>query len=79
MTVIRIELPDDLARRAQSQGLLSDQAMQHLLEEAMRRTAGKRLLDTMRQLREVSGEPMPMEEITAVVKQVRAERDASGT
>ena len=39
MTMIKIELPDDLAQRANQAGLLSEQAIRQLLEEAMRRHA----------------------------------------
>ena len=37
---ITLDLPDDLALRAQDAGLLTVEAVQKLLEEAMRRSAG---------------------------------------
>ena len=44
MTIIKIELPDGLAERASKAGLLSDAAIQQLLEEAGCRAARWRLL-----------------------------------
>ena len=46
--VVVVKLPDDLAQRAKNAGLLSDSAIQRLLEEAMRREAGRRLLEATR-------------------------------
>lgn len=39
-----VTLPDDVAQRARNAGLLSDSAIQRLLEDAMRREAGRKLL-----------------------------------
>ena len=76
MTMIEITLPDELAQRARTAGLLSDGAIQTLLEEAIRRQAGRRLLDVARGIHEAGIPPMPMEEIDAEVKAYRAERRA---
>jgi hypothetical protein len=76
MTMIEIKLPDELARRARIAGLLSDSAIQALLEEAIRRQAGRRLLDVARHLQEAGVPSMSMEEIDTEVKAVRAERRA---
>ena len=76
MTTLTLNLPDDLAQRAQSAGLLSDTAIQHLLEEAMRRAAGERLLAVAEQLHAANIPPMSDEEIVAEIKAVRAERKA---
>ncbi len=40
MTEWVLRLPDELAHRARNAGLLSDSAIQRLLEDAMRREAG---------------------------------------
>lgn len=76
MTRITVTLPDELAQRAQSAGLLSDLAIQQLLESAIRRDAGQRLLrlaDTLRS--SASAQPaMSDAEVVAEVKAVRAER-----
>jgi len=76
MTLIQIKLPDELAQRASSAGLLSDDAIQQLLEDAMRRQAGRALLDVARQIQAAGIPPMSDEEIVAEVKAVRAERRA---
>jgi hypothetical protein len=76
MTELVIRLPDELAQRARRAGLLSDAAIQELLEEAMRRRAGRRLLDVAQHIQAAGIEPMSMEEIDAEVKAVRAERRA---
>jgi len=74
MTELVIRLPDELARRARQAGLLTDAAIQELLEEAMRRRAGRRLLDVAQRIQAAGIEPMSMDEIDAEVKSVRAER-----
>jgi hypothetical protein len=76
MTLIEIKLPDELAQRARTAGLLSDGAIQELLEDAMRRQAGRALLDVARRVQAAGIEPMSMEEIDAEVKAARAERRA---
>ena len=77
MTKIEIELPDELAQRARSAGLLSDGAIQRLIEDAIRRQAGRRFLEVAQRVHEAGIPPMSMEEIDAEVKAVRAERRAS--
>jgi hypothetical protein len=74
MTELVVKLPDDLARRARSAGLLTDGAIQRLLEEAMRREAGRRLLQVAGQLHAAGVAPLGDEEIVAEVKAVRAAR-----
>jgi len=58
MTELVVKLPDELAQRAKSAGLLTDSAIQRLLEEAMRREAGRRLLEVAEQLHAAGVEPM---------------------
>jgi hypothetical protein len=74
MTNIEITLPDDLARRAREAGLLSDAAIGELLEEAMRRQAGKRLVEIAERLHQTEIPAMSMDEIDAEIRAVRAER-----
>ena len=50
MTEVIVKLPDELAQRAKRAGLLTDSAIQRLLEEAMRREAGQRLLHVAQRL-----------------------------
>jgi hypothetical protein len=73
MTEVVIKLPDELAQRARNAGLLSDSAIQDLLEDAMRRQTGRQLLDVAQRLQAVGIEPMSIEEIDVEVKAVRTE------
>jgi hypothetical protein len=76
MINVQISLPDELARKAKSAGLLSDQAIRSLLEDAMRRAAGGRLLKAAADIRSVGIEPMNDSDVVTLVKEVRAERRA---
>ncbi len=76
MTGLVVKLPDELAQRA---GLLSDSAIGRLLEEAMRREAGRKLLEVARRIQEAGVPPMTIDEIQAEVDAVRAERRARQT
>jgi hypothetical protein len=77
MTELVLKLPDELAQRARRAGLLSDGAIQQLLEDAIRRQAGQRLLAVADRVHAAGIPPMSMEEIDAEVKAVRAERRAA--
>jgi len=76
MTTLQIHLPDTLAQRARSEGLLSDGAIQKLLEDAMRRQAGRRLMQMLEPLHTDGAAPMSEDEIQAEIDAVRAERRA---
>lgn len=76
MTILQITLSDALAQRARSEGFLTDDAIQRLLEEAMRRQAGRRLMQVAERLHAANIEPMTEEEIDAEIKASRAERRA---
>lgn len=76
MTNLTVTLPDELAQRARQAGLLSSQAIQRLLEEAVRRQAGRKLLEIAKRVQEAGIPPMSMDEINAEVKAVRAEHRA---
>ena len=73
---LKLNLPDELAQRAQSAGLLNETAIQKLLEEAVRPESGRRLLEIAERLHATNIPPMTEEEIVAEVKAVRAERRA---
>ena len=79
MTELVIHLPDELAQRARNSGLLSDDAIRVLLEDALRRQAGRRLPEVARDLHAANILPMSMEEIDTEVKAARAERRARQT
>ncbi len=73
MTRLTIDLPDQLAEQANKEGLLAPSAVQRLIEEALRRRAGKRFLQTLDQL--AAAEPrLTPEEIQAEIDAARRER-----
>jgi cytochrome P450 len=74
---VTLNLPDQLAQEAQRAGLLSAEAISRLIEEAVRREAGKRLVDAMARLREASVPPLTEEEIAEEVAAVPAARRAA--
>jgi hypothetical protein len=79
MTKIQIELPDATARAAQDAGLLTSQALDRLLIDAIkRRQAAESLLAVADRVAETGIPPMSMDEIDAEVKAVRAERRRAG-
>ena len=75
---LKLNLPDQVALEAQRAGLLSDKAIGRLIEEAVRREAGKRLLDAMALLREANVPPLTEEEIVVEVAAVRTARKTTG-
>ncbi len=76
MTELVVTLPDKLAQRAKNADLLSDSAIQQLLEEAMRRDAGRKLMSIAERVHASDIPPMSDEEFVVEVKAVRAERRA---
>lgn len=76
MTTLTIELPDNVAREARDAGLLTPEALAQLLKEAVRRQAGRRLMDVAKGIQAANIPPMSEEEIVAEVKVARAERRA---
>ena len=75
---ITLNLPDELALRAQSEGLLSADAVQRMLEDTLRRAAGQRLLEIADGVHAAGIEPMSEEEVVAEVRAYRAEKRAQG-
>jgi hypothetical protein len=75
MTKIQIELPELTAKAALDAGLLTPQALDRLLTEALRRRhAADSLLSIADRVAAAGVAPMSMDEIDAEVKAVRAER-----
>jgi hypothetical protein len=75
MTKVQIELSDATARAAREVGLLTPEALERLLTDAIRRRqAADALLAIAEHVAEAGIEPMSMEEIDREVKVVRAER-----
>lgn len=76
MTTLTIDLPDNIAKEAKDAGLLTPETLAQLLKDAVRRQAGRRLLDVAQRIQAAGVSPMTDEEILAEVKAVRAERRA---
>lgn len=75
MTTIQIELPEATAKAAREAGLLTPEALEQLLEEALRRRqAADSLLSIAERVAAAGIAPMSMEEINAEVKAARAAR-----
>ena len=75
MTKIQIELPDATAQAAQAAGLLTPQALDRLLSNALRRQqAADYLLTVADEVAAADIAPMSTEEIKAEVKAAREER-----
>jgi hypothetical protein len=75
VTKIQIELPEATAKAARDAGLLTSQALDRLLTDAIKRQhAADSLLSIADRVVEAGVEPMSMEEIDAEVKAARAER-----
>ena len=75
MTTLTIELPDTTAQAAREAGLLTPQALDRLLNEALRRKqAAESLLSIADRVADAGIKPMSMEEINAEVKAARTER-----
>jgi hypothetical protein len=75
MTKIQIELPDATAQAARDAGLLTPQALVQLLTDAIRRRqAADALLSIADRSAQAGIAPLPVNEIDAEVKAVRAER-----
>lgn len=75
MTTFQIELPDTTAQAARAAGLLTPQALDRLLNEALRkREAANSLLSIAQRVEAAGIAPMSMQEINAEVKAARAAR-----
>jgi hypothetical protein len=75
MTTIQIDLPDATVQAARDAGLLTAQALDGLLKDAIRRRqAGDALLSIAERAAAAGIPAMSMEEINAEVKAARAER-----
>ncbi len=75
MTTIQIELSDTTAQAARDAGLLTSQALERLLTDALKRLdAANSLLSIADRVAAAGIPPMSMEEINAEVNAARAER-----
>lgn len=74
MTTIEINLPDQLAQEAQSAGLLTQEAIEAMLREQLKKQAGERLNAFWADLPVEELTPEIEQEIVDEVRAVRAER-----
>jgi len=74
MTNVQITLPDDLARKADTAGLLSPEAMEAMLRDQLRRRAGEELQAMWQCGPADTLTPELEQEIVAEVRKVRADR-----
>ena len=70
MTTIQVPLSDELAKAAEQEGLLQPEALAELIREAIRRKAGKKLLELTGPAVEIDA--MPEAEVTDFVQNVIA-------
>lgn len=78
MTTVQITLPDELAQKAASAGLLSAEAMEAMLREQLRRRAGEALQALWQRGPQEELTPETEQEIVQEVRRVRAERRLHG-
>ena len=78
MTSVQIDLPDDLAQKAASAGLLSAPAMEAMLREQLHRRAGETLQTLWQNAPHDELTPAIEQEIVDEVRRVRAERRMHG-
>ena len=75
MTTFQIELPDSTAQAARAAGLLTPQALERLLNDALRkREAASSLLSIADRVAAAGIPEMSMQEINAEIKAARVER-----
>ena len=78
MTTVQIKLPDELAQKAASAGLLSSDAMEATLREQLRRRAGEALQSMWQRGPQEELTPEIEQEIVKDVRKARAERRKRG-
>lgn len=80
MTTLELRLPDQLAREAQTAGLLTPEELERMVREALRLQRVQKLAQAREKLAAQPLPPMTAEEIQAEIDAYRAEsRRAAGT
>jgi len=77
MLEIRLTLPDNLAREAQAEGLLTPETLERLLREEVRRRRVDELFEAADRLAALNTPPLTDAEIEAEIQAARAERRAN--
>lgn len=70
---LKLSLPDQLANQAKAAGLLTSEAIERLVREAIKKAAAERLTEIGRRLREAGGPEITEAELESELKAVRAE------
>ena len=73
---LTLNLPDELASKAQAAGLLNSEAVEKLLREQLRRQAGQELRVMLDKADPTGIPPMTEDEIQAEIKAYRTDRRA---
>jgi len=73
---IKLDLPEDLAAKAQAKGLLNPAQLTQLIVRELAEEDKRDFFQMARDIRSLPGEPMTMDEIQQIVDDVRAERAA---
>ena len=71
---LKLNLPDELAQRAQSAGLLAPEAIESMLREQLKKQAGEQLRATWARLPREELTPEIEQEIVEAVREVRVEQ-----
>lgn len=74
---LKLALPDSLAQEAEAAGLLTPQAIETLLREAIRQRQVNRLFESADRLAAVNLPPLTGAEVEAEIAAARAERHGS--
>jgi post-segregation antitoxin (ccd killing protein) len=77
MLEVRLTLPDNLAREAQAEGLLTPETLERLLREEVRRRRVDELFEAADRLAALNVPPLTDAEIEAEIQAARAERRAN--
>lgn len=71
---VKLDLPESLAKEAHQAGLLTPQAIETMVREAVRSRRIARLVEARRSIAAAGVAPLTMEEIQAEIEADRAER-----
>ena len=75
---LKLSLPDQLASQARAAGLLTSEAIERLVRQAIRKAAIQRFTEIGGRLREVGGPEITPSELETELKAVRAELREAG-
>ncbi len=70
---LKLSLPDQIANQAKAAGLLTSEAIERLVRQAIRKAAAERLAAYGKRLREPGGPEITEAELESELKAVRAE------